>query len=278
MFKQILLFILFILSPLIFTFIIVFLHMFIRYIYFFVIKKYPIPKRGKYKIPSIFQRLYFQFPKQFIDDLINQKDYEFKEYGIHMVCGEQGSGKTTTVVYLLNKWKKLYPKCLVSTNMDYKYQDSEINHWKDIVQSSNGIHGKIEVIDEIQTWFSSLQSKDFPPEMLQEVSQQRKQRKAIIGTAQIFSRMSKPLREQTHFIYLPMTICGCLTIVRKSHIKYWNDEKQKFTQYTGMFFFVHNKELRDSFDTYKKIEKYSKEGFKSESEIIRNTDHIFLKK
>jgi energy-coupling factor transporter ATP-binding protein EcfA2 len=211
--------------------------------------------------------------------MINRKDYEFKEYGIHMVCGEQGSGKTTTVVYLLNKWKKLYPFVQISSNMDYKYQDGEINHWKDIVHSSNGVLGKIEVIDEIQTWFSSLQSKDFPPEMLQEVSQQRKQRKAIIGTAQIFSRMSKPLREQTHFIYLPMTLFGCLTIVRKSHIKYWNDEKQKFTQYTGMFFFVHNKELRDSFDTYKKIEKYSKDGFKSESEIIRNTsENIFLKK
>ena len=36
----------------------------------------------------------------------------------------------------------------------------------------------------------------------------------------------------------------------------------------GMFFFVHNKELRESFDTYHKIEKMSQQGFKSEGERI----------
>ena len=240
----------------------------IRFIYHFVIKKEHIPKKGEWKKSSIFKRLTWEFPIQFIDDIRNSQDYEFKEYGVHIVCGEQGSGKTTTVVYLLNKWRKLYPELKVSSNMDYLHEVSPITHWKDVVNSNNGVLGKVEVIDEIQTWFSSNQSKDFPPEMLQEVSQQRKQRKAIIGTAQVFSRMSKPLREQTHFVYLPMTLFGCITIVRKSHVKYWNDEKQTFSRYTGYFMFVHNKEIRDAFDTYKKIEKYSQDGFKSDIERI----------
>lgn len=262
-------FITIVLSPFLIIFVLVSFHVIVLYVNYFVIKKDPLPKRGSFKNRSFLKRIIIDFPIQFIEDIRNGSDYEFKEYGLHMVCGEQGSGKTTTVIYLLQKWKKLYPNCKISTNMSYKYEDSSIDHWKDIVTDTNGNYGKIEVIDEIQTWFSSLQSKDFPPEMLQEVSQQRKQRKAIIGTAQIFSRMAKPIREQTHFIYLPMTIFGCITIVRKSHIKYWNEEKQKFTRYLGMFFFVHDFVLRDSFDTYKKIEKYHQQGFKSENDFLK---------
>lgn len=254
------------LSPVLVFIAAIVLHILARFLYHFTIKKEHLPKRGSWKKSSLFKRLIWEFPKQLIEDVRNSQDFEFKEYGVHIVCGEQGSGKTTTVVYLLNKWRKLYPMVKVSSNMDYIHDVSPITHWKDVVNSVNGVHGKVEVIDEIQTWFSSNQSKDFPPEMLQEVSQQRKQRKAIIGTAQVFSRMSKPLREQTHFVYLPMTLFGCITIVRKSHAKYWNDEKQKFSQYNGFFMFVHNKEIRDAFDTYKKIEKYSEVGFKSDSE------------
>jgi hypothetical protein len=260
--------ILIILSPLIVSFALILVNIAARLIYYFGIKKEKMPKRGQYKEPSFFSKIFLQFPRQFIDDLRHKQDYEFEQYGVHIICGEQGSGKTTTVVYLLNKWLKMYPHCRVSTNMAYKHESSSINHWKDIVSDNNGILGKVEVLDEIQTWFSSNQSKDFPPEMLQEVSQQRKQRKAIIGTAQVFSRMSKPLREQTHFVYLPMTLFGCITIVRKSHAKYWNDEKQTFNRYTGFFFFVHTPEIRDAFDTYKKIEKYSETGFIPTSERL----------
>lgn len=268
MLGNIFMFILKLFSPFLLFICIVIIHLLARFFYHFVLKKEQLPKRGEYKESNFLKRIAWDFPKQYIDDIRNSKDFEFKEYGVHIVCGEQGSGKTTTVVYLLNKWRKLYPMVEISSNLDYAHDNSPITHWKDVVNSVNGIHGKVEVIDEIQAWFSSNQSKDFPPEMLQEVSQQRKQRKAIIGTAQVFSRISKPIREQTHFVYLPMTLFGCITIVRKSHAKYWNDEKQKFTQYMGFFMFVHDKDIRDSFDTFKKIEKYAQVGFKSDNDRL----------
>lgn len=256
------------LSPILISMGIVFTNVFVQVIYYRIFLKKPIPKSGRFKNGNIFVNLFYRLPIQMRIDIFERKDYEFNEYGLHMVCGEQGSGKTTTVVYLLKKWKSLYPKMKVATNMKYRYEDGELNHWKQLVGRQNGVYGQVEVIDEIQTWFSSNQSKDFPPEMLTEVSQQRKQRKAIIGTAQVFSRISKPIREQTSFVHLPITIFGALTFVRVSKPQYWNDEKQEFTKYIKYYYFIHTDAIRNSFDTFLKIEKYKKDGFKSDETRI----------
>ncbi len=237
----------------------------LNYLYLRIIKKQkPIKSDEIFNIKKehgFFRKLFIDFPKRFAEDLLNRVPYEFREYGLHIVCGRQGSGKTMTVVYLLQKWKNKYPKMEIYTNLNYKYQTGELNHWKDLICYKNGIYGIANVIDEIQTWFNSLESKDFPIEMIEQISQQRKQRKCLVGTAQVFSRIAKPIREQTHFVYMPFTIAGCLTVVRKTKPEYWDDEKQKFKKYCGTFFFVHSKELREAYDTYKIIEKYKDEGF-----------------
>jgi hypothetical protein len=239
---------------------------FVFFLYFrFGLKmKVPMSKHEPYKKPGFFKRIFWMFPKQYMDDLFHRDPDEFREHGLHMMCGEQGSGKTTCVVDLLLMLQKKYPLSKVRTNFNYVNQVAEVNHWKDLVHNDNGIYGQIEVLDEIQTWFSSLQSKDFPAEMITEISQQRKQRKMILGTAQVFSRIAKPIREQTTIVYLPFTVMGCFTWVRVSKPKYWDDEKQTFKHYIRHYFFIHNKEVRNSFDTYKKIEKYTADGFKDD--------------
>jgi hypothetical protein len=57
-------------------------------------------------------------------------------------------------------------------------------------------NGVIYFIDEIQLYFNSLESKNINMEVMTEISQQRKQRKHIVATSQVFGRMAKPLREQ----------------------------------------------------------------------------------
>lgn len=160
--------------------------------------------------------------------------------------------------------------------MFYKYQHGEITHWKDLLREdrNNGVLGVVNVIDEISSWFSSLQSKDFPPEMLGEISQQRKQRKCIIGTAQVFGRVAKPIREQTSFVYLPLTIAGCITFVRVSKPIYYDEETFRFKKYIRTYIFVHRPEIRESFDTYLKVKKMAEGGFKSdlERQIINNSN------
>jgi energy-coupling factor transporter ATP-binding protein EcfA2 len=227
-----------------------------------------LPKRtSAYKKQGFFKRVFFDFPRQYWLDKFNRDPDEFNEYGLHLFCGEQGSGKTTAVVHLLMKLKDQYRKMKIRTNFHYAHQDGAIDDWRELVRNENGVYGQAEVIDEIQTWFSSNQSRDFPPEMLMEISQQRKQRKMLIGTAQVFGRISKPIREQTTFVYCPMTLAGCLTIVRVTKPIYYDDEKCKFKRYIKHYFFVHNHKIRNAFDTYKKIEGLAKAGFHTRNDL-----------
>lgn len=228
---------------------------------YFIEKKRPIPFLGIKKNKSIFRRLVIDFPKRFILDYFTLDPNFFKSYGLHMFCGRQGSGKTISLVYNLKILKETYPKMIIATNMDYRHQDGSISCGDDILQYNNGEFGTAIVIDEIQTWFSSLDSKNFPPELLNEVSQQRKQRKCILGTAQVFSRIAKPIREQTTFVHCPFTVLGCLTFVRVYDADMWDDNERKFLGFPKkMYFFVHDDDLRDSFDTLLKIQKATKIG------------------
>ena len=247
--------------------IILFILILIPYLYYFLyyyIKKGVRLKKSSstYKKRPLFLRLFIDLPKVFMYDFMTRDPDAFSDYGVHIIAGKQGSGKTLTMTYLLQEYKKKYPKVKIKTNYNYTFEDSSITHWRDIISSDNGIYGEIDAIDELQNWFSSMKSKDFPPEMLQEVTQQRKQRKIIIGTSQVFNRLSKPLREQTYLLYEPHTFAGCFTVVLKYEPVISADSSvSKEKKFRGIFCFVHNKELRDCYDTYKKIEKLAEDGF-----------------
>lgn len=128
---------------------------------------------------SKIKRLLIDLPKQMVLDRFNFDPNEFREYGVHIIAGKQGCGKSITLTYLLNRYVEMYPMLKIATNYYYKDEDYHISHWKDILNINNGKYGVVVVLDEIQNWFNSLQSKDFPPEMLTEITQQRKQRKVI---------------------------------------------------------------------------------------------------
>lgn len=228
------------------------------------------PIKGEYEFVgygNFFKKIFYEFPKQKAFDFITRNPDEFREYGFHLITGKQGSGKTITLVYLLLRYQKMYPKLKVATNMSYKFEDSSISHWKDLVFNNNGIYGQIDVIDEVQNWFSSNQSKNFPPDMLREVTQQRKQKKMIIGTSQVFTRVAKPIRENVYLVYEPRTFFGCVTLVHKYEPVLDDSGTVIQKKPRGHFFFVHNKKIRDCFDTYKKILDMSESGFQEKSNI-----------
>lgn len=243
------------------------------------IKKMKVPKQCKApKKKNILIRLFYNLPHQIVIDLFNKQDYEFNENGFHLFVGEQGSGKTISLVYTLMQMQKQYPKMKVRTNMSYKYEDGEIKSWKNLVFSNNGIYGQIDVIDEVQNWFNSLQSKDFPPEMFSEITQQRKQRKCIFGTSQVWGRVAKPIREQVKYVYKPLTLFGCLTIIRKYKPNIDDEGSIDNLKLRSISFFIHDDEVRNAFDTYKKIQTQSLKGYKSEDKQIRkNTAYVSSK-
>ena len=195
--------------------------------------------KGSKKI-SIYKRLFVLFPRQLVDDMFSRQDYEFMENGLHLFVGEQGSGKTISLVHFLMTMKEKYPQVSIRTNMNYKYEDGSIKSWRDLVFKNNGIYGQIDVIDEIQNWFNSLESKDFPPEMFSEITQQRKQKKCICGTSQVWQRVAKPIREQVNFVYKPITLFGCVTIVRVYKPNVDDTGSIDELKFRRVYFFVHN--------------------------------------
>lgn len=248
----------------------------IYYLYFRTVGKIK-PKKSKFKKvrwkeKNILFRLFIAFPRQLAHDTIRRNPDEFpvSEQGLYIIEGEQGAGKTTLMTYLLEQKKKKYPALKIYTNYNYLEQNEEFKDWKMQFNYQVGETGAIYAIDEIHIWLcSSLQSKDFPPELLTEICQNRKNHRAIYGTVQVFGRCPKPIREQCKLLYSPITIAGCLTfvLVRKPVI----DENGvvKAYKFRKIFFFVQSDELRSKFNTFDIIHKMV-----DNKEIVRNNENI----
>lgn len=225
---------------------------------------------GIVREPFFLKKIYIDFPYRLVKDFLERDPDEFKEFGVRFICGEQGSGKTVFLTKYLLDLQAKYPKLRVQTNYGYRYENESITHWKDIIERNNGIYGYVCVLDEVQNWFNSLASKDFPPEMMTEISQQRKQRKLFLCTSQVFGRVAKPIREQAMLVYEPFTLFGCITFVR-CYKPYFDDSGTLIKKKPrGFQFFVHNDTIRNAYDTYRKIEEMARVGFKSEEKQIRS--------
>ncbi len=222
-----------------------------------------VPKRT-----NLFKTLLWDFPKKYVEDLFKKDPNNLDLYGVHIWCGEQGSGKSVGVVEWLLYLKKRYPHLKIRSNIDLTFQDGKITSWKDLILCNNGEKGQIEFLDEIQNWFSSNESKNFPVEMLQEITQQRKQRKIVAGTVQAFQRTAKPIREQTTFLYYPFTVGGCLTFVRVYKPKLDEEGRVSKMSLRRIYWFTHTDEIRNSYDTYHKVERLSVVGFQPRSEQL----------
>ena len=163
------------------------------------------------------------------------------------------------------------------TNLGYTLQDTELNDWRQLIDYKNGIYGVIAVLDETQNWFSSNQSKNFPPEMLEVVTQNRKNRRIILGTAQNFYLLAKAIRSQATEVRRCSTYLGCLTVVRRFVPILDSDGNVKEWKRRGSYFFVHDEELRNCYDTYHVIHSLANSGFQERALEVTNTENnIFL--
>ena len=223
-----------------------------------------IPKRQvkpTYKKQSFLKRLFIEFPRQFALDKYTLNPDQYPNTGIFMFEGEQRSGKTIGAVHYIFQEKKKYPLLKYSANINLKGQDKLLENLADVVNTDNGIYGQLNFIDEIQNWSSSTESKYVPPEFLGEICMQGKQRKAIIATTQRFSNVSKALRIQTTYVFKPITVFGCLTIMRKYKPSVDTEGVISQMRLMQVYFFVQTKELRESYDTYEKVKRLADKGF-----------------
>lgn len=185
---------------------------------------------------------------------------ELKVTGINIFCGPQGSGKTLSAVHYLKPIIKDYPKAIIVTNIDFNFDIPnkviKYSGFEDF-KIENGIYGVIYVLDEIHLILNSLESKGIPLSVIVELSQQRKQRKLILGTSQVYSRMAKPLREQIRNVIICRNFFGLLQfnyLIDAFNSKE-KDGELKYDKLKSSFFF-HSKEDYKAYDTYKKMDTY----------------------
>lgn len=202
--------------------------------------------------------------------LHNQKFYRehptyFRPEGLLIFCGEQGSGKTLSAVQYVRKMCKEYPNAILCTNVAISdlprcTRVVEYNGLDSLKDLSNGYDGIIYLIDEIHLEFNSLESKNIPIEIMVEVAQQRKQRKHIVGTTQVYGRLAKPFREQIRNVVLCSNIGKVLQINRLIDGSKTTEQDGKLvTETSKTVAWFHNPELYDCYDTYAKMKRYRKE-------------------
>lgn len=225
---------------------------YIRAFYLHFIKKLPWGKRSK-NLSFNDKFNYFNFIKVCSNNFfIDKSDFPF--FGTHFFSGSQGSGKTISSIRLVRAIKKAYPECILISNCYIDCADIITSDLNVFIDYKNDNKGVIMYIDEIQNTFNSL-TRDFPLDFLAEICQQRKQSKMLVCTSQVFNRVSRPIREQCHFLYKPHTFFNCVTFYISGIPEF--DSEFNVKELTDKHFncFVHTTDLYNSFNTYEKIDK-----------------------
>lgn len=250
------------------------------------------------------------YKRQFLKD----NPYYFRPEGIIIFCGAQGDGKTLSAVQMsLNLFDK-YPFCILCTNVQLKNHPFNAHLMKDIDSGKlllvsdidgqvitsdtifNGQHydvvveyegldsllyinnakfGVIYLIDEIHLELNSMESKNIDMNYFVELSQQRKQRKIIIGTSQKYMRMHIALRQQCHYVVNCHCILGC---IQKNQLidnqnSYEKDGKLVCKTAKNIWF-AHTPEMYNEYDTYQKMKRYKNEW----KELKRQPEVLLLER
>ena len=212
----------------------------------------------------------------FIDSWLMSRD-ELKRHpnwltlnGIICFCGEQGSGKTLSAVNYLENVAQRFPRSHIISNIDLNLdiKKNRIIPYEGVEQMlshDNGEYGTLLFIDEMHLEFNSLESKGMDVHTFELVSQQRKMRKHIIGTSQVFGRLAKPFREQFKYVVLCKKMVGSLfrqQIFRACNVPYEDDIKTELSA-DGVRFYFASPEMYKKYDTSQVVRRVRNGGFNS---------------
>lgn len=240
-------------------------------------KRFRKGKRNIVRHKSIFRKLFIEAPKRIAEDIIERDPEFFRHQGCVIFTGRQGAGKSIAMIEYAMRMQKEYPLAKCISNIAYKYQDDELRHWRQLINYKNGKRGVIVIMDELQNWFSSNQSRNFPPEMLSVITQNRKNRRIILGTSQSFHLLAKSIRTQATEVRECMTIFGAITFVRRREPILDADGDVVEWKNRGIYFFVHNQKLRESYDTWQVTESLAKSGFQDRDYLSDDSKKVIVK-
>ena len=118
--------------------------------------------------------------------------------------------------------------------------------------------------NEIQIEFNSLESRNIDPVVITEIAQQRKQRKHIVGTSQVFNRIAKPFREQFKYAVMCRNIAGFLQInaLVRGEDCLVDEQGTVKTEKVKRYVWFHSPVVYQAYDTYAKIIRTNTVGYK----------------
>lgn len=188
--------------------------------------------------------------------------FYFEPDGIWVFCGAQGSGKTLSAVKTVKALAAEYPHALICSNLDIHGLDRDIipfTSYEQLSELHNGYDGIIFLIDEIHVLWNSLESKQVPISEMAVFCQMRKERRIIIGTSQVYSRIAKPIREQLKYVILCHNIfkyIQCNTIIDPNADGYSGEHNGELEgEIIQRSFWFHSPDDYQSYDTLNKIMK-----------------------
>lgn len=207
-------------------------------------------KRSYFKYSNKILYVLVQLPRLIAQYVEDRKSSEFKEHGLIIFTGKQGQGKTMAMTYYINRLIAKYPDVLIGTNYGFLNQDFVLDDYKLLFEKNNGRNGIIFGFDEIQATFNSRAWKEFPPDLLSAICQNRKAHRVIYGTCQNITLVDVAIRKQCMRFAKCYTWFGFLTLVVFFEPEFDFDGQLSKSHFRGLRFFLQNDVLRYQYDTF----------------------------
>lgn len=177
--------------------------------------------------------------------------------GSAVYFGFQGQGKTLAMTDYAFRIKREFPECKVFANynlfgIDYTYcfSDEDV---KDALSYQNGKNGVLILLDEAHLYFGKKTGIGL--ETLTAISQQRKDRRRIVFTSQIWEELDISLRKQVKEIYHCKKILNLILInVSDGETLSYDKLKSEYVaNHKRWEIFKMNDEYYNRYNTYQKI-------------------------
>lgn len=178
--------------------------------------------------------------------------------GTRVYTGHQGSGKTLSMVNYAFLIKKFFKCCVIFSNVKLRgleyYPISDPSELKVALSYKNGSNGVLILLDEAHLYFG--RKDGIPLEVLTCISQQRKDKRRLVFSSQIWEELDISLRKQVKEIVSCRNFFGFLQVNRVSDGESLHYDKMQSAyvadkKYTEIF--KHNNEYYARYDTFQKI-------------------------
>lgn len=194
--------------------------------------------------------------QSFKEKYIKPKKGEFPT-GTRVYKGFQGSGKTLSMISDIYQCRTIFPKAIIFSNVKLKNIDyhfiKDSGDLKKALETQNGKDGVLVCIDEAHLFFNKKDGISL--DVITCISQQRKDRRKIFFTCQIWEDLDVSLRKQVK------EVVTCHRVGRLQINKIIDGESVRFDKQLGTWtgqtiqynIFKHNERLYNSYDTFQKI-------------------------